>query len=153
MVNNHKSNEIHKPLRWCLLSLTLGSSDIHGLEALAFSLIICSISAIFPLFITWIMFCVVISHHGSHWLCRIDSTPPTRVALPTCHAASHPARFSFDPLLLHWKAGTAVTHTATCQGELVYTRLMIVASTLQWTKHTRETCKWINWCWWVYGKS
>lgn len=25
VVNNHKSNGIHKPLRWCLLSLTLGS--------------------------------------------------------------------------------------------------------------------------------
>lgn len=50
MVNNHKSNEIHKPLRWCLLSLTLGSSDIHSLEVCAFKPIICSIYAIFPSF-------------------------------------------------------------------------------------------------------
>lgn len=50
MVNNHKSNEIHKPLRWCLLSLILGSSDIHGLEVRAFRPIICSIYAIFPSF-------------------------------------------------------------------------------------------------------
>lgn len=50
MVNNHKSNEIHKPLRWCLLSLTLGSSDIHCLEVCAFKPIICSIYAIFPSF-------------------------------------------------------------------------------------------------------
>lgn len=49
-VNNHKSNEIHKPLRWCLLSLTLGSSDIHSLEVRAFRPIICSIYAIFPSF-------------------------------------------------------------------------------------------------------
>lgn len=50
MVNNHKSNEIHKPLTWCLLSLILGSSDIHGLEVRAFRPIICSIYAIFPSF-------------------------------------------------------------------------------------------------------
>ena len=50
MVNNHKSNEIHKPLRWCLLSLPLGSSDIHSLEVRAFKPIICSIYAIFPSF-------------------------------------------------------------------------------------------------------
>ena len=50
MVNNHKSNEIHKPLRWCLLSLILGGSDIHGLEVRAFGPIIRSIYVIFPSF-------------------------------------------------------------------------------------------------------
>lgn len=71
MVNNHKSNEIHKPLRWYLLSLILGSSDIHSLEVRASKPIIFSIYAIFPsFFITWIMLCVIIylniSHHKSH---------------------------------------------------------------------------------------
>lgn len=59
MVNNHKSNEIQKPLRWCLLSLTLGSSDIHSLEVRAFKPIICSIYAIFPSF-----------YHMNYALCR-----------------------------------------------------------------------------------
>jgi len=48
MVNNYKSKEIHKPLRWYLLSLTLGSSDIHSLEVRASKPIIFSIYAIFP---------------------------------------------------------------------------------------------------------
>lgn len=75
LVNNHKSNGIHKPLRWCLLSLTLGSWDIHSLELRASKPIICSVYAIFPSFIAWIMLCVIIyrnvSHHQSNTLYRI----------------------------------------------------------------------------------
>lgn len=77
LVNNHKSNGIHKPLRWCLLSLTLGSWDIHSRELCTSKPIICSVYAIFPSFIAWITLCVIIyrniSHHQSNMLYQIHS--------------------------------------------------------------------------------
>lgn len=96
LVNNHKSSGIHKPLRWCLLSLTLGSWDIHSQELRASKPIICSVYAIFPFFIAWITLCVIIyqniSHHQSNMSYRIHSqrlyTPGRGLAEPLCGASS-----------------------------------------------------------------
>ena len=85
MVNNHKSNEIHKPLRWCLLSLALGTSDIHSLKVFAFRPIICSIYAIFPSF-----------YHMNYALCH---NLPEHFSSQESHAALN----SF-PLLVHHHA-------------------------------------------------
>lgn len=75
LVNNHKSNGIHKPLGWCLLSLTLDSWDIHSRELHTSKPIICSVHAIFPTFIAQITLCVIIyqniSHHRSSTLYQI----------------------------------------------------------------------------------
>lgn len=96
LVNNHKSNGIHKPLRWCLLSLTLGSWDIHSRELRTSKPIISSVYAIFPSFIVWITLCVIIyrniSHHQSNTLYQIHSqclyTPSRGLAEPLHRASS-----------------------------------------------------------------
>lgn len=67
MVNNHRSNEIHKPLRWCLLSHGRASSGIHSQEVWTSRPIISShLCNISPPFITWIMLCVIIYRNISH---------------------------------------------------------------------------------------
>lgn len=98
LVNNHKSNGIHKPLRWCLLSLTLGSWDIHSRELRTFKPIISSVHAIFPSFIAWITLCVIIypniSHHQSNTLSPIHFQrlyTPHRGLAETLRGASFPA--------------------------------------------------------------
>lgn len=117
LVNNHKSNGIHKPLRWRLLSLTLGSWDIHSRELCTSKPIICSIYAIFPSFIAWITLCVIIywniSHHQRNMLYQIHSQ---RLYTP-CRELAEPLRGASSPALtvrVNWASSLSKMTQAPC---------------------------------------